>query len=267
MKKQGQYFVEVGDFTLEFIKLIRINIIFLGEFVSSLVDAIKNPKKIRVRELLYYMDTCGRQGLGIALLICFLIGLTLGAQSALQLSQFGADIYLADFVGLVMVKEVSPLMVAIICTGRAGSAFAAEIGTMKVNEEIDAMYTMGIEPFRFLAFPKVMALLICLPLLTAFGDLAGVFGGYCIGVYSLDIPATAYISQSLKAISYLDILEGIIKSGVFAFLVACIGCVQGLEASKDAQGVGKAATSTVVQGILLIIVSDCILTMIFTKLW
>ena len=247
-------------------KLLKANIIFLGEFAAAFVQAIKNPKKVRWRELFYYMDTCGRQALPIVMLICFLMGLILGFQAALQLAQFGTDIYVADLVGLSIVKELGPLMVAIICTGRAGSAFAAEIGTMKVNEEIDAMYTMGIEPFRFLAFPKVMALLICLPLLTIFGDLAGVLGGYVVGVYKLDLPSVAYWTQSMKAISWTDILEGIIKSGVFAFFIASIGCVQGLEASKDAQGVGRAATSTVVQGILQIIIADSLLTVLFSSL-
>lgn len=257
-------FVKTGDSVVSFLDFSKELVIFAGECLHSFIHATKNPKSVRWNDTFYYMDMCGREAVPIVMLICFLMGLILGFQSAIQLHQFGTDIFVADLVGLSIVKELGPLMVGIICCGRAGSAFAAEIGTMKVNEEVDALYTMGHEPFRFLAFPKVLAMIAVMPILTILGDLAGVFGGYIVGVFKLDLPSAAYINQSINAIHYTDILEGLLKSLVFAVNIAFVGCLQGLRSKNDAQGVGRAATSAVVNGILFIIISDAIITILLS---
>jgi phospholipid/cholesterol/gamma-HCH transport system permease protein len=258
--KKNSFFSSLGQDTFEFLDYCKNIVCFAGAFVDSSIKAFKNPKKVRWRDTLYYMDMCGREAVPIVALICFLMGLILGFQGALQLAQFGTDIYVADLVGLAITKELGPLMVGIICAGRAGSAFAAEIGTMKVNEEVDAMYTMGFEPYRFLAYPKILAMIIIMPLLTIIGDCAGVFGGYIVGVMKLDLPTAAYVNQTISAINWTDILEGLVKSVIFAFNISFIGCIEGMTGKNDAQGVGRAATSAVVKGILFIILSDTLVT-------
>ena len=237
---------------------------FVGELSAGIMEAVKHPRKIRWKETLYYMDMCGSDALPIVMLICFLMGLILGFQAAVQMHKFGTDIFVADLVGLSIIKELGPLMVAMIATGRAGSAFAAEIGTMKVSEEIDAMETMGFVPCRFLIMPKVIAMLLAIPILTIFGDIAGIFGGFVVGSLKLEIPAIAYYNRTVVALTSANFLFGLIKSFVFAFLIAGVGCMRGFEARTDAQGVGRAATSAVVSAIFLVVVADALLTILFS---
>ena len=169
-------------------------------------------------------------------------------------------------MGLSVVKELGPLMVAMISTGRAGSAFAAELGTMKVNQEIDAMTTMGFVTSRFLVIPKLIAMFCVMPVLTIFGNLCGVLGGLFVGMVQLNLPFISYLNQTIRAITYTDVMGSIIKALVFAVIIALVGCYRGLESSKDAQGVGKAATSAVVTSIFLIVIFDALLTILFTNL-
>ena len=239
---------------------------FIGEIFQELSFGIRNPHKIKWKSTLYYMDVCGREATGIVSLICFLMGLILGFQSAVQMKQFGTDIYVADLVGLSIVKELGPLMVAMIATGRAGSAFAAELGTMRVNEEIDALTTMGFVPCRFLIIPKLIAMMVVMPILTLIGDLLGILGGFFVGMVQLKIPFIAYLNQTMRAIHYLDVMESVAKAFAFAVIIAMVGCYRGMNSSSDAQGVGRAATSSVVSGIFLIIVADTLMTIIFTQL-
>jgi phospholipid/cholesterol/gamma-HCH transport system permease protein len=239
-------------------------ITFVGEMTSVLFRALLRPAKIRWRETFYYMDMCGADALPIVTLICFLMGLILGFQAAAQLKKFGSELLVADLVGCSIVKELGPLMVAMIATGRAGSSFAAEIGTMRVNEEVDAMVTMGFIPHRFIAVPKILAMVVVMPLLTVFGDIVGVIGGMIVGVYHLNIPIITYYNRTISAITPMFFVEGIFKSVVFAILIAGIGCLRGFEAKSDAQGVGRAATSAVVSGIFLIVLADTVCTLFFT---
>jgi phospholipid/cholesterol/gamma-HCH transport system permease protein len=180
--------------------------------------------------------------------------------------KFGTDLYVADMVGLSIVKELGPLMVAMICTGRAGSAFAAEISTMKVSEEIDAMVTMGFKPSRFLIIPKLLALVLVMPVLTIFGNVVGIIGGMTVGVFSLGLPVITYFNRTVLIITPRCFTEGLIKSAVFAILIAAVGCLRGLEAKNDTHGVGSAATSAVVSGIFLVIVADTLLTFLFSRI-
>ncbi len=264
-QQKTSFFVQVGDIALAMWDDLKHMILFVGEFAATLLQALRHPRSVRWEEIVVYADRCGTEGLPIVLLICFLMGLILAFQAAIQLRVFGAEIYVADLVGLSICKELAPLMVATICTGRAGSAFAAEIGTMKVSEEIDALVTMGINPYRFLVVPRVLGLLLVMPLLTVFGDLAGLTGGFTVAFLQLDIPLVAYWNQTIKAVGPIAIMEGLLKSAVFALLIAGIGCLRGMRTRGGAEGVGGATTSAVVSGIFLIIVSDSLLTYLFAR--
>ncbi len=244
----------------------RDMIAFTGDLTLTLLFICRHPGKIRWRETLYYMDLCGSQALPIVLMICYLMGLILGFQAAVQMQKFGTEIFVADLVGFSILKELGPLMVAMIATGRAGSAFAAEIGTMKVNEEIDALSTMGLSPMRFLVVPKMLAMLVTMPVLTVFGDVAGLLGGMTVGVTMLDLPMVVYYNRTIEVLSPTVFNLGLVKSVVFAFLIAAIGCMRGFQSENDAQGVGRATTSAVVTSIFWVVVADAILTMLFSVL-
>jgi len=237
---------------------------FWGRTVADTASALRNRRKLRWRAVGYYLDLCGAQALPIVLLICFLMGITLGFQAAVQMRKFGTEIFVADLVGFAVLKEFGPLMVALIATGRAGSAFAAEIGAMKAEEEISALQTMGISPVRFLVVPKLLAMVLALPILTVFGDVAGLLGGLAVGWIYLDIPIATYASRTAEVLEPLVFLLGVLKSFFFGAMVALVGCRQGFLASPDSQGVGKAATSAVVQAILLLVVLDTLLTVIYS---
>ncbi|MCK5844733.1 MAG: ABC transporter permease, partial [Victivallales bacterium] len=254
----------IGDIGIDVGKYLFALISHTGDFTYEIFRALRHPSKIRWRETLYYMDVCGADALPIVSVICFLMGLILGFQGAIQLHKIGTDIYLADGVGLSIVKELGPLMVAMIATGRAGSAFAAEIGTMKVGEEISAMTTFGFVPSRFLFIPKLIAMVAVMPLLTVFGDFIGIAGGLAVGYFKLGIPIMPYINRSLAAIQNIHLAESLAKSVVFAVLITIVGCVKGFESDGDAQGVGRAATSAVVTSIFLIVVADTVLTFFFS---
>jgi len=254
-----------GEASLKFWKDIINILAIIGEIAEASWFAVRNPRRIRWRETLFYMDICGADALPISCMICYLMGLILGFQASLQMHKFGTDLYVADMVGLSIVKELGPLMVAMICTGRAGSAFAAEISTMKVSEEIDAMVTMGFNPSRFLIIPKLLALVLVMPVLTVFGNVLGIIGGMTVGVFSLGLPVVTYFNRTVLVITPRCFSEGLIKSAVFAILIAAVGCLRGLEAKNDTHGVGSAATSAVVSGIFLVIIADTLMTYLFSR--
>jgi len=256
----------IGDISIDIGKDLLAIVEYSGEFAAEIWKAVSKPAKIRWRETLYYMDMCGADALPIVTVICFLMGLILGFQGALQLHKFGTDIFLADFVGLVIVKELGPLMVAMISTGRAGSAFAAEIGTMKVGEEVNALTTFGFTPSRFLFTPKLIAMILVLPLLTVFGDFIGIIGGMVVGYFKLGLPIVAYYNRTVTVINPVHLTESLLKSLVFAFLITIVGCIRGFESDEDAQGVGRSATSAVVTSIFMIVLADTALTVLFSMI-
>ncbi|RLF59160.1 MAG: hypothetical protein DRN37_04150, partial [Thermoplasmata archaeon] len=176
--------------------------------------------------------------------------------------QFGANIYVASLVSLAMTRELGPIMTAIIVAGRSGSAFAAEIGTMKVSEEVDALFTMGFDPTRFLVVPKMIASVIVVPVLTLFSDLFAILGGMVVGVFILDLTASAYIDQTLKTLTLFDVFWGFFKGAIFALLIAWVGCLRGFRVTGGAASVGQATTSAVVSSIFLIILTDSVLSVI-----
>ena len=236
---------------------------YIGAVASSLPTVIKK-KGIRRRDFFYYLDLCGACSLPIVLLICYLMGLVLGLQAALQLRKVGTEIFIADLVGFSVLKEFGPLMVAMIATGRASSAFAAEIGTMQVNEEVSALKTMGINPIAYLVFPKLLALFIAMPLLTIFGDVAGLLGGLTVSYLYLDIPISVYCSRTIAVLDNTTLFLGIVKAAIFSILITLSGCFCGFNSAKDAQGVGRGATQAVVAAIFLIIIADALLTLLYS---
>jgi phospholipid/cholesterol/gamma-HCH transport system permease protein len=264
MNSIREFVEKIGATSQHIGKDMRDMTTFIGDMSKVSVYIMRHPGKIRWRETFYYMDLCGSQALPIVLMICYLMGVILGFQSAVQMRKFGTELYVADLVGFSILKELGPLMVAMIATGRAGSAFAAEIGTMKVNEEISALETLGISPSRFLVVPKMVAMVIVIPVLTVFGDIIGLIGGFTVGVTMLGLPPVAYYNRTVAVLSPLVFSLGLVKSVVFALLIAIVGCMRGFQSDCDAQGVGRATTSAVVTSIFLVVIADAILTILFS---
>ena len=253
---------EVGRATVGIWEDTRALITFLGEAGVALVYAVFNPRQVRWKDAFITAEMVGVNALPIVALITFLIGLVMAFQAAIPMQQFGAQLFVADLVALSMFKELGPLMTAIVINGRSGSAFAAELGTMKVNEEIDALTTMGLDPVRFLVVPKVIAAVIMIPILTAFGDLFGLIGGGVV-MFSLGFPLVTYINQVTSAATYVELLAGLFKSVFFALIIAGIGCLEGLRTKTGAAAVGESTTRAVVSGIVLIIIVDGIFGVIY----
>ncbi|MEW6442329.1 MAG: MlaE family lipid ABC transporter permease subunit [bacterium] len=255
--------VSLGDHVLLFLSNLRFIMTFFGDVIVSSLEIMRHPRSFRYRDMLSSFETNGVNALPILTLIHFLVGLVLAFQASIQLRQFGATIYVADLVGLAQVREFGPMITAVVLAGRSGSAFAAEIGTMQVNEEIDALRTMGIHPTRFLVLPKTLALLLALPLLTLYADVIGILGGLLVSVLSLDLTIYGYLLETRGAIGVFDVFSGVGKTLAFALIISGVGCLRGFQAGGAAESVGRAATSAVVTGIFLIIVADAVFTVIF----
>lgn len=238
---------------------------FVGELALTMVAAIRHPGMVRWRDAWLVAERAGVNALPVIALIGLLLGLILAFQSALSLRRFGADIFVANLIGLAMLREMGPLMTAIILTGRSGSAFAAEIGTMKVREEIDALTTMGLDPVRFLVVPRVVAAVIVTPVLTVFANAFGLLGGAVV-MRSLGYPFVTYVNQMLTAVTVGDLRGGLVKSLVYGIVVAAIGCLRGLQTSTGASAVGQATTNAVVSGIVLIAIVDGIFALVYYAL-
>jgi len=247
---------QLGVASLAAVRDIYDIISFSGELICELGHSLTHLRKVRWNDTVSYMKKVGVDGMPIVGLISFLLGLIMAFMSSLQLKQFGANIYVASLVAVAMVRELGPIMTAIIVAGRSGSAFAAEIGTMKVNEEVDALATMGFSPMRFLSVPKVIASLLTVPVLTIFSSIFAIMGGLVVGVLGLNLTIFTYIQQTMKAISIFDIVSGLIKSVVFAAAISTVGCQRGFKVRGGAEAVGNATTSAVVTSIFLIIVID-----------
>jgi phospholipid/cholesterol/gamma-HCH transport system permease protein len=239
---------------------------FVGECTLSVVGLIKRPGRFRWRDCFYEMQQCGAMAVPIVSLSSFLVGLTLAYTGAIILRQFGGDIWVADIVGLSTLREMGAVMTGVVIAGRTGAAFAAQLGNMKANEEIDALETLGISAVDFLVLPRLLALTLMMPLLSMYANCLGIFGGMLISYSVLDIPPTAYWVELQSIVDLSDLSTGVIKSIVFGVLVAVSGCLRGLQCERSAAGVGRAATSAVVTGILLIIVADAIFAVLFNVL-
>jgi phospholipid/cholesterol/gamma-HCH transport system permease protein len=262
-KKREGLVVRVGGNTLEVLQDTLNLIVFSGGLLAAIAYALFHPRSLRLKDVLFYMKRAGVDGLPIVGLISALIGLIIAFMSFLQLRMLGANMYVPALVSFAMVKELGPIMTAILVAGRSGSAFAAEIGTMVVNEEVDALKTMGFDALSFLAVPKIFALVIVVPVLTLYADLFGIFGGMLVGVIGLDMSFQTYIIQSLNAVAVFDIATSLIKAAVFAVLIAGIGCQKGFQVRSGAQDVGRFTTSAVVSAIFLIVIADSFFAIVF----
>jgi phospholipid/cholesterol/gamma-HCH transport system permease protein len=239
---------------------------FVGETALAFAGSVAHPARFRWRPILYNIRSAGVDGLPIVGLLSFMLGIVVAYQGADQLRQYGANIFVADLVGLSMLREFAPLITAIIIAGRSGSAYAAQIGTMSVTEEIDAMRTLGIAPLDLLVLPKILALMIALPLLTVFADALGVFGGMIMARAQLGVGFTEFLDRFVKAVSITAYMVGIGKAPVFAAIIAVVGCFQGFRTKGGADSVGRQTTRSVVQAIFLVIVADGLFSVAFSAL-
>ena len=259
-------FEAVGEKTLRVVARSRDLLVFLGELVLSFGRLFRGKATYLRSDLVQYVQEAGAEALPIVSLISFLIGMIFAFVGVMQLENFGAGIYTADLVAVAMVREMAPIMTAIIMAGRTGAAYAAQIGTMKVNEEVDALTTLGMDPMDFLVTPRVIALIVMLPMLSLYGSLMGILGGTFVGLSMLDVSLVQYASQTVNSVGLNSLLGGLFKSVVYGSLVAIAGCQQGLACGNSAMAVGQSTTRAVVMSIVLIVVSASILTVIYINL-
>lgn len=259
---KDNFVITAGKFGDSAWEELKVNIIFTGRVTVALINALLRPDKIRWKDVLITCEKFGANALFIIALVNFLVGLVIAFQSAVPMKQYGAQIFVADLLVIAYFKELGPLMTAFVVNGRSGSAFAAELGTMKVNEELDALDTMGLDSVPFLVVPKVIASLLMLPLLTVFGNLFGLLGGLVV-MFSLGFTLETYLNQLTIAATYGMLLSGLFKTLFFAVIIAGVGCLSGMRASKGPSAVGDAATKAVVVGIVLMIVVDGIFGVIY----
>ena len=239
---------------------------FVGEAFTVLLRSIAQPHRIRWRAILHNIQSAGFDALPITGLLSFLMGIVIAYQGADQLQRFGANVFVADLVGIAMLRELSPLLTAIIVAGRSGSAYAAQIGTMKVTEEIGALRTVGVGPLELLVLPKMLALIVVLPLLTVYTDITGVLGGMLMARTQLGLSFDVFLERLDAAIGMSTYLTGLSKAPVFAMIIALVGCHRGFETGGSADSVGRQTTIAVVQSIFLVIVTDALFSVIFNRL-
>ncbi|MBZ0270883.1 MlaE family lipid ABC transporter permease subunit [bacterium] len=254
---------QIGGAAIAFVRDVHHSIGFVGESTIGMMRTARKPSALRIGDVLHYMERTGADALPIVGLISILMGLILGFQALMQLKQFGANIYAADLVGLSILRELGPLMTCILVAGRSGSAFAAEIGTMMVSEEVDALTSMGFDPIRFLVVPKIIALALMVPVLIIYSDFLGLLGGLIVGTTVGGLTISAYVQESVKTIDLWDIGQGLVKGQAYALIIAVVGCMRGFQVRGGAASVGQYTTSAVVTSIFLLIVTDAIFTLIF----
>lgn len=266
-RRRSDPFTLLGAGVVEFLREIRRVLLFVGEATPALLWTLVRPwRLLKGADFWYYLARSGPDAVGIAALISFMMGLTLSFQSAQILPSYGAETFLANVVAYSFVRELGPVVTAIVMAGRSGAAFAAEIGTMKVNEEVDAMTTLGFPVFHYLVIPKVLALSLTLPCLVLLSDVLGIGAGFLVARGVLQFSFETYWNQTVSAIDLGDVLTGLFKSWVFGLAVAGIGCHRGFQTRTGAKGVGESATTAVVNGIFLIILLDAIFSVIFYTL-
>ncbi len=254
------FFVKVADVAFNFIRSSKEMIAFIGEAFLAFLKLLRGKANFRRSDLFTIIQDTGAQSLPIVSLISALVGLILAFVASIQLQLFGAQIYVADVVGIGMVRVMGAIMTGIIMAGRTGASFAAQLGTMQVNEEIDALKTLGISPMEFLVLPRMLALVLMMPLLCLYADLMGVLGGMFVGVTMLDLNVMEYYHQTKAAVTLTHLWVGLFHSAVFGILVALSGCLRGMQCGRSASAVGYATTSAVVTGIVSIVVSTAIIT-------
>ncbi len=257
--RTGRNTVEAGREALDLVS-------FLGLVTVTFARLLWNPSRLRVTSVLFHIEQTGLNALPILGLLSFLIGVVLAFQGADQLKRFGAELYVVNLLGVSVLREIGVLMTAIIVAGRSGSAFTAQIGTMKVNQEVDAIGTMGLDPIELLVVPRALALMVSLPLLVFYADIMGLFGGAVMSYATLDITFGQFIRQLHSAVGLNTVAAGLIKAPVFALVIAIVGCYEGMKVSGSAESVGALTTKAVVEGIFLVIVIDAVFSVLFSKL-
>ncbi len=265
-EKQASWLERVGGAATRSGAEIKTFFTFVGEAALSVGRLVRGRARFRRLDLAMLFEQCGWQALPIVTLISFLVGLILAFVGAIQLEQFGAELYVANLVGIAMVREMGAMMGAIVMAGRTGAAFAAQLGTMRVTQEIDALTTLGFSSFDFLVLPRMLALSLMMPLLTLYADFVGIAGGAFVSVTMLDIGIAQYWDQTIGAVALDDFMVGLVKSSVFGVLVAIAGCLRGTQCGNSSAAVGQAATSAVVTGIVLVILADAIFTVLFNAI-
>ncbi len=257
---------DAGRETLKALKATGDMLEFFGESCQALMRWMRGTSRMRSADMFLVIEQTGPQALPIVTLICFLIGVILAFVGAIQLEKFAAGIFVANLVGIGMVRELGPVMAGIVMAGRTGAAFAAQLGTMTVNEEIAALRTVGVPPMDFLVLPRMLALILMMPLLAIYANVVGMLGGMLIANAMLGISTVEYFNQTASAVSLVDWIGGLIKASLFGIIVAVAGCLRGIQCGRSASDVGIAATSAVVTGIVFIILVDAILTVFYTML-
>jgi phospholipid/cholesterol/gamma-HCH transport system permease protein len=262
----SNFIAELGAQTIAYVDSLREFLSFLGEVTIAFGKLLVGKARFRRVDLMVVIQDCGPNALGIVTLITFLVGTILAFMGAVQLQQFGATIYVADLVGIAMTRDMGAMMTAIIMAGRTGAAFAAQLGSMKVTQEIDALTTMGISPLEFLVLPRVIAMMLMIPLLCLYADCMGILGGAFVSATMLHISVPTYLRETARAITLTDIWGGVFKSVVYGVIIAVSGCLRGLQSGNSSSAVGDAATQAVVTAIIYIVVACGIFAFLFNIL-
>ncbi|MEM7394264.1 MAG: ABC transporter permease [Verrucomicrobiota bacterium] len=261
--RPGSFLSRLGTRATENAAAVKEAVAFLGSSAVSVLRFLFGKARYRKADFWLIVQQCGPQALSIVGIISVLVGAILAFVGAIQLRMFGAEIFVANLVGLGMVIEMGALMTGITLAGRTGAAFAAQLGTMQVNEEIDALQTMGIPPMDYLVMPRMVALAVMTPLLVIFADVLGILGGALVGIFVLELPLSVYFSQTVEFMTVWHCAQGLIKGATFGIIVAVCGCYRGMSSGRSASAVGEAATSAVVTSIIMIVIADAIWTFIF----
>ena len=257
---------EIGKNTIEILYDIRDFITFIGHLFSALFVVLKHPKNLRIKEIVYHIHQSGFNALIIIGLTSFLVGMVISYQGAVQLAKFGADMFIVDTVAISITRELGPMITAIVIAGRSGSAYTAEIGAMKITEEIAAMRTMGFDPYAFLVLPRVIALMVALPLLIFFSDIIGILGGMTASKMQLGISFTQFMDRLYEVLEVKHYILGMIKGPIFAFIIAMVGCFRGFQVSDNTESIGLHTTASVVNSIFLVIAFDALFSVFYTEL-
>ncbi len=263
---KGGLIAELGAATIDAGRTLGGLVGFFGATLLAFASLFRHPKRFRYNAVVQRFDGVGVRALGIIGLMSFLIGIVIGQQGAVQLQQFGAEVYTINLIGRITVRELGPLMTAIMVAGRSGSAFAAQIGTMKITEEVDAMRTIGVSPIEALVVPRLLAAVAMMPLLAFWAMLLSIIGGGLFCWVSLEIPPLTYIQRIAEVVPATDLWVGLIKAPVFGFIIALAGCFQGMLVANDAEQVGLKTTAAVVQSIFLVIVLDAVFAVFFSSI-
>ncbi|QKF74279.1 lipid asymmetry ABC transporter MlaABCDEF, permease component MlaE [Aliarcobacter faecis] len=266
IKNKNQIFIDIGKKSYDIYKEAKYFVTFIGEVFYFFIYSLKNPKKIRFTAMLKYIETSALNALLIVAITSFLVGVVIAYQGAVQLEKFGANIFIVEMISITMFREIAPLVTAIVIAGRSASSYTAEIGAMKITEEVDAMRTMNFEPILFLTLPRIFALGLSLPLLVFLADIIGIIGGMIIAYTSLDVSFVEFINRLYNEVALKHLLIGVFKAIFFGFIIAIIGSYRGFQVQSNTTSIGKYTTISVVNAIFVVIVIDAVFSVILTNM-